>query len=103
MGKKLLKAEAKYLKSGKHGLKWKEGSSLAKTTKIPQGKWGAIEDLEFAASKASTLKAGKGEYFQLPAGHKSIVYMPDGSIKNATHIWVRNNGTGTFHGYPLIK
>jgi hypothetical protein len=54
-------------------------------------------------SKAATLKAGEGGYFELPAGHKSKVHLPDGSTVPATHIWVRNNGTGTFHVHPLIK
>lgn len=100
--KKILKPEAKYLKSGKHGINWKEGSSLANKGK-PQGQWGSKADLDFAGSKASTLKAGEGSYFELPAGHTSKVHMPNGTTMPATHIWIRNNGTGTFHGYPLIK
>jgi hypothetical protein len=99
----VLKAEAKYLKGGKHGVKWTEGGALAKSTGTPQGQWGSIKDLEFAGKKAGALKAGEGAYFELPAGHTSIVHLPDGSIEKATHIWVRNNGSGTFHGYPLIK
>ncbi|MBL7997879.1 MAG: hypothetical protein JNL32_04490 [Candidatus Kapabacteria bacterium] len=98
-----LKPEAKYLKRGKHGLKWDEGSALAKSTGKPQGQWGSKADLDFAGNKAATLNAGEGAYFELPSGHSSIVHMPDGTTKNATHMWVRNNGTGTFHGYPLIK
>lgn len=57
-------------------------------------------DLEFAAEKAATLKAGEGGYFSLPPGGRSVVYKPDGTTVPATRIWVRNNGTGTFHGAP---
>jgi hypothetical protein len=99
----ILKPEAKYLKSGKHGLKWKEGKSLAKSENIPQGQWGSIDDLSFAGKKAGTLKPNEGAYFELPDNHQSIVHTPEGLTLKATHIWVRNNGSGTFHGYPLIK
>lgn len=102
VAKSILKPEAKYLKTGKHGINWKEGPALAKKG-TPQGQWGSKADLDFAGSKASTLKAGEGGYFELPSGHTSKVHMPDGTTMPATHIWVRNNGTGTFHGYPLIK
>lgn len=102
VAKSILKPEAKYLKTGKHGINWKEGPALAKKG-TPQGQWGSKADLDFAGSKASTLKAGEVGYFELPSGHTSKVHMPDGTTMPATHIWVRNNGTGTFHGYPLIK
>jgi hypothetical protein len=55
----------------------------------------------YAAKKAATLKSGEGGWFDLPDGSKSIVYNPDGTTVNATRIWVRNNGTGTLHGYPV--
>mgnify|MGYP006902125671 CR=1 FL=1 len=100
--KKLI-PEAKYLGSKKHGIKWKEGPATAKNLNTPQGQWGSKSDLDFAGEKAATLKSGEGAYFELPSEHSSIVHMPDGSTVNATHIWVRNNGTGTFHGYPLVK
>ena len=49
----------------------------------------------------STLQPGESAYFELPKGSLSIVYMPGGTVKNATKIWIRNNGTGTWHGYPM--
>ena len=98
--KKVLKPEAKYLGAGKHGIKWTEGSALAKKG-VPQGQWGSLEDLEFAAQKAATT-GKKGGYFKLPEGSKSMVHLPDGTTVPATHIWVRDNMTGTFHGYPCI-
>jgi hypothetical protein len=100
--KNLLKPESKYLGTGKHGIGWKEGPALAKQG-TPQGQWGSTKDLDFAAKKASTLEPGKGDYFELPSGHTSVVHLPNGETVSATHIWVRNNGTGTFHGYPTIK
>lgn len=98
-----LKPEGKYTGSGKHGVNWKEGAATAKSTGKPQGQWGSLDDLAFAGEKAATLKPRAGDYFELPAGHTSKVHLPDGTTVNATHIWVRNNGTGTFHGYPLVK
>ncbi len=94
-----LKPEAKYLGSKKHGVNWKEGAATAKSLNSPEGQWSKA-DLDFAAKKAATLKPGETGTFELPAGSTSKVYMPDGSVVPATHIWIRNNGTGTFHGYP---
>ncbi|MFB6366560.1 polymorphic toxin-type HINT domain-containing protein [Paenibacillus elgii] len=94
-----LRPEAKYLKTGKHGVDWKEGPAMAKKSGLPQGQWSKA-DLEFAGEKAATLKPGEGGWFDLPSGSTSKVHMPDGSTVDATRIWVRNNGSGTFHGYP---
>ena len=95
-----LRPEKGYLGSKKHGIHWKEGPATANMTQKPQGQWGSAADLEFAADKASTLAPGEGGWFQLPSGHTSVVHRPDGTTGAATRIWVRNNGTGTFHGYP---
>jgi hypothetical protein len=92
--------EAGYLGSKKHGIGWKEGPATAKSTNKPQGQWGSQADLDFAAEKAATLKPGEGAFFELPPGHSSVVHKPDGTTVSATRIWVRNNGTGTFHGAP---
>ncbi|WP_127533294.1 polymorphic toxin-type HINT domain-containing protein [Paenibacillus kobensis] len=94
-----LRPEAKYLKGGKHGVNWTEGSALAKSSGIAQGQWSKA-DLEYAGAKASTLEKGQGAWFDLPPGSTSVVHMPDGTTVPATRMWVRNNGTGTFHGYP---
>lgn len=102
-----LDPEEGYLGSKKHGIKWTEGPAQAKNPnkngkKVAQGQWGSTEDLDYAGEMAATLEPNKGGYFPLPAGSKSVVHMPDGTTKQATHIWVRNNGTGTFHGYPMV-
>ncbi len=85
--------------SKKHGVNWKEGPARAKKTGKPQGRW-AISDLEYASEMANTL--GPREYgdFNLPEDSESVVYMPDGTIIKASKMWIRNNGTGTWHGYP---
>ena len=102
-GANSLKPEGGYLAGKKHGLKWKEGHARAKATGDPQGQWGSKADLEFAGQKAYGLKKGVFEDFELPKNHNSVVHFPDGTTKAATHIRVSNNGTGTFHGYPIIK
>lgn len=99
-----LRPEKGYEGTGKHGINWKEGKAEAKKTGIPQGQWGSQEDLDYAGQKASSLKPREGAEFELPADTKSVVHMPDGNTKKATHMWVRNNGNGkTFHGYPKVK
>jgi hypothetical protein len=79
---------------------WKEGQARAIKEGKPQGKWDKT-DLDFATEKANTLEPGQSGYFDLPEGSKSIVHMPDGTVVPATKIWIRNNGTGTWHGYPM--
>ncbi|BBI31543.1 hypothetical protein [Cohnella abietis] len=64
-----------------------------------QGQWSKA-DLDFAGPKVSILEAGKSVWFDLPTGSTSIVHMTDGTTVKATKIFARNNGTGTFHGYP---
>jgi RHS repeat-associated protein len=97
---KSVKPEAKVKGSGKHGVKWKEGAARAKDTGKPQGQW-AEEDLDIATEAANTLKPGESGVFKLPKGSKSIIHNPNGTTQPATKFWIRNNGTGTWHGYPM--
>lgn len=97
---KSVRPEAAVLGSKKHGVKWKEGRARAVKDGKPQGQWHE-SDLNFATEKANTLKPRESGVFDLPPGSKSIVHMPDGTTKPATKMWVRNNGTGTWHGYPM--
>ena len=69
---KTVRPESVVAGSKKHGVKWKEGAARAKEKGKPQGQWA-----------------------------QSIVHMPDGSTQPATRMWIRNNGTGTWHGYPM--
>lgn len=59
-----------------------------------------MDDLNYAGEKAGTLNFGECAWFDLPEGSNSVVHMPGGTTLDATRIWIRNNGTGTFHGYP---
>ena len=95
-----VKPESAVKGSKKHGVKWKEGPARAKATGTPQGQW-SESDLDYATEKANTLKPGENGYFDLPEGSKSVVHMPDGTTQPATRMWIRNNGTGTWHGYPM--
>jgi RHS repeat-associated protein len=95
-----LRPEKIYTGSKKHGVNWTEGSATAKATGKPQGQW-AKGDLDFAGDMAGQLGKRQGDTFRLPTGSKSLVHTPDGGTMPATHIWVRNNGNGTFHGYPF--
>ena len=96
----LVKPEAAVTGSKKHGINWKDGPARAKATGNPQGQW-AKSDLDYATKMANTLKPGESACFNLPEGSKSIVHMPDGSTQPATQMWIRNNGTSTWHGYPM--
>ena len=96
-----LRPEKIYTGSKKHGIKWTEGPATAKSLGKPQGQWSQA-DLDYAGQMASTLKPGEGATFALPEGSTSVVHLPDGSTVPATHIWVRNNGAGTFYGYPSL-
>lgn len=96
-----LRPEKGYLEHGKHGIHWTEGAANAKGLRKPQGQWGSVVDLEFAAQKAATLKVREYAIFDLPKGHQSFVWRVDGTKGPANRIWVRNNGTGTFHGFPM--
>lgn len=96
---KLARPEAAVTGSGKHGVNWKEGKARAIDKNTPQGQW-AKEDLDYATEKANTLKPRESAEFDLPEGSKSIVHMEDGTTIPSTKFWIRNNGTGTWHGYP---
>ncbi|OCG00767.1 hypothetical protein [Gilliamella sp. wkB112] len=68
---------------------------------MPQGKWGSKADLEYAGSKAATLEPGQMADFPINSGSTSVVFNPDGSTSIPDMIRVRNNGNGTFHGFPI--
>ena len=99
-GSSSVKPEKAVTGSKKHGVNWNEGPARAKATGNPQGQW-VKGDLDFATEKVNTLKPGESAYFDLPANSQSIVHTPDGTTVKATKIWIRNNGTGTWHGYPM--
>jgi RHS repeat-associated protein len=96
-----LKPETKYLRGGKHGLAWREGLAEAQRQGVSQGQWGSLADLDFAGRTAAGLEPGEAGTFALPEGSPSVVHKPNGTTVRARHFWVRNNGSGTFHGYPM--
>jgi len=93
--------EAGLLGGGKHGLSWTEGPARAKDTGNPQGKFGSVADVNYAAQQASTLGPRKDGTFPLPAGHSCIMYMPDGSTGKPTQVFVKVYESGKVHAYPL--
>jgi RHS repeat-associated protein len=93
--------EAALSGSKKHGIKWAEGLATAKNLQKPQGQWGSKADLQWGTEQAQSLAPGKFGTFELPKNHSSVVHLPNGTTLPATHAWIRNNGTGTWHGYPM--
>lgn len=97
-----IRPEAGYLKGKKHVIKWEEGPARAQKDQKPQGQWGSKKDLDFASEKAKGFdKSDNFQDFKLPEDHSSVVHMPDGSTVPATHIRIKNYGSGIFHGYPV--
>ncbi|EGK3402811.1 RHS repeat-associated core domain-containing protein [Salmonella enterica] len=104
-----LEPERGYLRGKTHGISWQESDAIkrARETGNPQGKWGNKNDLKYAGQQAAKLPAGpngtKGSFYDIPINpdNKSIVYHPDGSTSIPDKIRIRNNGNGTFHGFPI--
>ncbi|MFA7483454.1 MAG: hypothetical protein WC314_23320 [Vulcanimicrobiota bacterium] len=95
-----VRPEASLYKGKKHGVKWTQGPARAKNTGLPQGQW-SQDALEYANNFAQGVKPGRdGAYFDLPSDLGAVVHMPNGDVIPATRMWIRNNGTGTWHGYP---
>ena len=105
-----LKPEKGYLRGKEHGIKWTQNDAINRAIRQsqrtgqpprPQGKWGNKADLEYAGQQAAKLKPGEMKDFPINPNHKSVVYNVDGTIDIPDMIRVRNNGNGTFHGFPI--
>jgi len=103
-----LKPENGYLRGKKHGIKVtdKDAQIYANKEGISYGKWGSKKNLEIAGNLAETLEVGVFQDFPVNADSKSVVFHSGGSIDEivqypATHYRLRNNGNGTFHGFPI--
>ena len=95
-----IRPEGKLSRGGKHGVKWTQARARVNTTGNPQGQW-TPASLQYANEFAKTVPPGKdGEYFDLPTSLGARVHMPGGGDIPASRMWIRNNGTGTWHGYP---
>ncbi|MGC4064593.1 MAG: RHS repeat-associated core domain-containing protein [Polyangiaceae bacterium] len=98
-----LRPEPGYLRGKKHGIAQQPADAIkmAGESNGPVGVWGDKADLADAGQKASTLKPGEMADFPIRQGSKSVVYYGDGSTSVPDKIRVRNNGNGTFHGFPI--
>lgn len=94
-------AEKKLSGSGKHGIRWKEGSARARKTGIPQGRFVSEADIRWAVRKAEDIPPGRHGTFDLPEGHSSLVYMPDGTMARASRVFIKVYRNGKVHAYPL--
>ncbi|MCV8151028.1 RHS domain-containing protein, partial [Escherichia coli] len=110
LGLSCLKPENGYLRGKAHGIKWTQNDALKRAedqarktgrAPLPQGKWGSKRDLKYAGEKAATLQPGEMKDFPINSDHSSVVFNPDGTIDIPDKIRVRNNGDGTFHGFPI--
>ena len=113
----VLKPEPGYLRGKRHGMATPDNEAQLKANQAardgvqpkPYGVWGSKEDLAYAGKMAATLEPGEGggsgdfKDFDLPKGNKNKVFVPggDGKPLEADMIRVRNNGDGTFHGFPI--
>jgi RHS repeat-associated protein len=98
-----LKPEPGYLRGKKHGIKQQDSDAIkmAKDGNTPIGRWGSKDDLTHAGQQAATLQPGEMRDFPINPGHTSTVFNPDGTQSVPDMIRVRNNGNGTFHGFPI--
>ncbi|EFK6855013.1 RHS repeat domain-containing protein, partial [Escherichia coli] len=100
-----LKAENGYSRGKRHGMKLHPNAAqaIADKEKNPHGVWRSKDDLKYAGEQAATLKPDEMKDFPINQNSKSEVYIPGGNgvpIK-PDKIRVRNNGDGTFHGFPI--
>ena len=95
--------EPDLLGSARHGLEWSEKDALERALRTgnPQGKFGGFEDIHYAVEQAATLRPGNHGTFPLPAGNRSVVFMPNGSKVPATQVFVLVRRNGSVHAYPL--
>ena len=112
-----LKPENGYLRGKRHGIgvSDKDAQAEANRSGQPYGRWGNKTDLSHAGELADTIEPGgtpekprKGGFVDFPINDnsKSIVFYPTDSpdvidARRPTHYRLRNNGTGTFHGFPI--
>jgi RHS repeat-associated protein len=98
-----LEPEPGYRRGKKHGIKQQpaDATRMAARDNGPVGVWGDKADLADAGEKASTLKPGQMADFPIRPDSKSVVYYGDGTTSAPDMIRVRNNGDGTFHGFPI--
>jgi hypothetical protein len=97
--------EPDLLGEGAHGVGWKDSDAVAraKRTGDPQGKFGGLEDVQYAAEQAAQIGAGNetpAPYIPLPANTRSVVFHPNGTQTKATRLYIKVRQNGSFHAYP---
>ena len=94
--------EPDLLGEGRHGVNWdpSDAKERALRTGDPQGKFGGVEDIQYAVDQAVRLGPGKHDIFNLPPGNRSRVFMPNGDVP-ATRVFVMVRQNGSVHAYPL--
>jgi len=101
---KSLGAEPQYLRNKTHGVNWTKENAVKRAIDLdlPQGKWGNKADLDYAGKKAANLNPEDGLIdFPINPNHQCIVYYKNGTTSIPDKIRVRNNGNGSFHGFPI--
>ena len=98
--------EPDLLGEGRHGVAWKDSDAIARARRTgkPEGRFGGLEDIQYAVELAAKLGPGRTmqpPFPNLPADTRSVVFMPDGSKVPATTIFVKVRSNGSFHAYPL--
>ncbi|MEL6699657.1 MAG: hypothetical protein AAFP89_25690 [Bacteroidota bacterium] len=92
------------LRRKKHGIKMQPADAVlwADKTNRPIGKWGSMADLNYAGEQAARLISDGGFMdFPIRPGSTSKVHYKDGTTSTPDMIRLRNNGDGTFHGFPI--
>lgn len=97
-----VKAEQKLFTGKKHGIEWKEAMSRANQENILQGKWNDADDFDYVGRLAATMAPDEKAFFDLRAYSTATVYFPDGGVRKARHVFVKNTGTGRFYAYPAL-
>ena len=94
-------AEANLTGSGKHGINWTEGPARAINTGKPQGQFGSQADVDWVVQQSHRVApSGRGTVIPLPAGHSSIVHLPEGGTRAATEVYIKVYKSGKVHAYP---
>jgi hypothetical protein len=101
------KPEPDLLGNNLHGLDWDGGPARLAKQDNPQGKFGSLQDIQFAVDKASELGPGGKDFFELPEGSSSVVYKysESGEIITvpAKKVFVLVRDNGMVHSYRNPK
>jgi hypothetical protein len=126
LGAMMMRPEAPLTGNGVHGIAWTEAAArqravveaadfartspgVAPTRPFDQGKFGSLADVNYAVQCAAQFLGEPGNaagrprvgVFQLPAGHRNVVYRPGTSTPIVPDVvFVQVNPGGEVHAYP---